>query len=84
LFDYIIVFRLPEIHDEPICSARATVITFIIVVLIIIVAAIAIGIVLGIINTSQKATENVNKFSCLFIFFYVSKIKILKRKFSLF
>ncbi len=47
-------------------------------------AAIAVGIVLGTINGSQKETEDVDKFPCLFISFYASKIEILKRKFSSF
>jgi hypothetical protein len=54
LFDYKILFRLPATESKPVCTVRATAITFILVVLIVIAAAIAVGIVFGTIRTSQN------------------------------
>ncbi len=63
---------MPTIDENPICSVRATVITFFIVVLIILAVAIAVGIVFGTIkpqeSSSATVTGNNNQNSCKYFF----------------
>ena len=74
------MFRIPIVNNEPICSFRATVITFIIVIVIILAAATAVGIVFGTIksqeNSSGTGSGNNNQNLCKYFFpFFDSNVR---------
>ena len=58
-----ISFRLLTINDEPICSARGTIITFILIVVIIMTVAITVGVVFSTIKIGSNATANAEQSS---------------------